>query len=154
MLKSVAICDNLQYMRESSPVNRRSFSRQVERKFVRTQEFSPLPMMSEILVDFMTIVKLFTATLMCAGGIFLAICYCCCLRDVNEPSELDVVELGKKNFDECIENEETGTPPAGEDASVAQKKAFKNKCYTVEDESKRPDGQPENSTRFLSVLHF
>lgn len=93
-------------------------------------------MMSEILMDFVTIVKLFTAAVMCVSGILLAVCYCCCLRDVNDPNELAVADLGEKTFDECIENEESATP-VGEDA-VAQKKSFENECYAVEDETKKP----------------
>lgn len=101
--------------------------------------------MSEILVDFVTIVKLFTAAVMCVVGILLAVCYCCCLRDADDPSELGVADLGKKTFDGCIENDESKQP--GDDA-LAQKKSFKNNCYTVEDETKSPDEQPENSARF------
>lgn len=101
--------------------------------------------MSEIFGDLVTIVKLFTATVMCVAGLVLAVCYCCCLRDVDDPSELSVAELGKKPFDGCIENEESEQP--GDDA-LAKKKSFKNKCYTVEDETKSPDEQPENSERF------
>lgn len=97
--------------------------------------------MSEILMDFVTILKLFTAAVMFVGGILLAVCFCCCLRDVDSPSELGVADSGKKTFDECIENKESA--PQGEDAS-----AQKNECYIVEDETKSPNEQPENSTRF------
>lgn len=95
--------------------------------------------MSEILMDFVTIVKLFTAAVMFVGGILLAVCFYCCLRDVDSLSELGVADSGKKTFDECIENKESA--PQGEDAQ-------KNECYTVEVETKSPNEQPENSTRF------
>lgn len=101
--------------------------------------------MSEILGDFVTIVKLFTAAVMCVAGILLAVCYCCCLRDVDDSSELGVADLGKKTFDGCTETEESKQP--GDDA-LAQKKSFKNKCYTVEDETKSPGEHPKNSARF------
>ena len=90
-------------------------------------EFLP-PIMSEILGDFVTIVKLFMAAVMCFCGILLAVFYGCCLRDVDEPNELGVADLNMKTFDECIENEES--VPQGNDA---QKKSFENECYTVED---------------------
>jgi len=97
--------------------------------------------MSEIMMDLVTTVKLFTAAVMFVGGILLAVCFCCCLRDIDTPSELGVADSGKKTFDECIENKESA--PQGEDAS-----AQRNKCYTVKDETISPNEQPENSTRF------
>ena len=101
--------------------------------------------MSEVLGDVVTIVKLFTAAVMCVAGILLVACYCCCLRDIDDPSELGVGNLGKKTFDGCIENEESKQPG---DAALAQKKSCKNNCYTVEDETKSPGEQPEDSARF------
>jgi len=93
-----------------------------------------------------TIVKMFTAAVMCISGILIAVCYCCCLRDVKYPNELSIADLGEKTFDECIENEESATP-AGEDV-LAQKTSFENECCTVEDETRSSNKQPENSARF------
>lgn len=63
--------------------------------------------MLEILGDFVIIVKLFMVVVMCVVGILLVVCYCCCLRDVDDFSELGVVDFGKKIFDGCIEIEES-----------------------------------------------
>lgn len=91
-------------------------------------------------MDFVAILKLFTAGVMCVAGILLAVCYCCCLRNIDDINELGA-DLGKKTFEDYIENEES----AGDDA-LAQKKSFENECYTVEDETKSPNEQPKKST--------
>lgn len=91
--------------------------------------------MSEMLLDFLAILKLFTAGIMCVGGIALTICYCCFLRDIDD------IKLGpqfsKKTIQEYIENEEaqSGQDETAEDAPP-KKKSFENESCTVEDETK------------------
>ena len=79
--------------------------------------------MSDILLDFIAILKLFTAGVICVGGILLAICYCCFLRDIDD------IKLGpeysKKTIEEYVEEVTGCEENAGEDA-LSQKKSFEN----------------------------
>lgn len=92
--------------------------------------------MSAIPLDFLSILKLFTAAIMCFGGIVLCICYCCFLRDIDD------IKLGpqfsKKTIQEYIGCDEAQTSQAdvGEETALPEKKSFENESCTAEDETK------------------
>lgn len=101
--------------------------------------------MSDILLDFIAILKLFTAGVICVGGILLAICYCCFLRDIDD------IKLGpeysKKTVEDYVEEVTGCEENAGEDA-LPQKKSFENESCYVEDETKDTDEQKKVSAWF------
>ncbi len=90
--------------------------------------------MSTVLVDFVAILKLFTAGLMCVGGIFLAIFYCCILRDIDD-IKLGP-EYGEKKLGEYIEETQTSCDETAQEDALPQKKSFENESCSVEDETK------------------
>lgn len=79
---------------------------------------------------------------MCVGGIFLAIFYCCILRDIDD-IKLGP-EYGNKTLGEYIEETQTASceDTASEDA-LPQKKSFENESCSVEDETKSANEQPK-----------
>lgn len=100
--------------------------------------------MSDILLDFVAILKLFTAGVMFFGGIFLAICYCCFFRDIDQIKLAP--EYDKKTIDALnIEETQTSCEDGVDEEALPQKKSLENESFSVEDEIKGTNEQPKIS---------
>ena len=99
--------------------------------------------MSDILLDFVAILKLFTAGVMCFGGIFLAIGYCCFFRDIDQIKLAP--EYDKKTIDANIEETQTSCVDGVGEEALPQKKSLENESFSVVDEIKGTKEQPKIS---------